>query len=96
MITLFEEPSTLDTHMDISKTIAELKKDPEFQKNVGMVLVHNGVVRGWSREGRKDVDAVDIVVDRDRLDAICRRITSYNVCYTKLLRRTRALTTCSP
>lgn len=58
--------------MDISKTIAELKKDPEFQKNVGMVLVHNGVVRGWSRDGHKDVDAVDIEVDRVRLAAICR------------------------
>ena len=55
--------------MDISKTIAELKKDPEFQKNVGMVLVHNGVVRGWSRAGHETVEAVDIHVDRDTIEA---------------------------
>ncbi|MBA3002992.1 MAG: molybdenum cofactor biosynthesis protein, partial [Desulfurivibrio sp.] len=36
--------------MDISKTIAEMKKNPAFAENVGMVLVHNGVVRGWSRK----------------------------------------------
>ncbi|EPR34768.1 molybdopterin biosynthesis MoaE protein [Alkalidesulfovibrio alkalitolerans DSM 16529] len=60
--------------MDISKTIAELKKDPEFQKNVGMVLVHNGVVRGWSRAGHETVEAVDIHVDRDTVEAIRRDI----------------------
>ncbi len=32
--------------MDISKTIATMKQDPEFAENVGMVLIHNGTVRG--------------------------------------------------
>ena len=36
--------------MDISQAIAELKKTPGFSENVGMILVHNGVVRGWSRK----------------------------------------------
>ena len=59
--------------MDISKTIAELKKDPGFGQNVGMVLVHNGVVRGWSRrEGQPEVTAVDITVDRDVLERLRR------------------------
>ncbi len=59
--------------MDISKTIAELKKDPAFAQNVGMILVHNGVVRGWSRkEGQPEVTAVDISVDRAKLEALRR------------------------
>ena len=32
--------------MDISQTIAEMKQDPNFADNVGMVLIHNGIVRG--------------------------------------------------
>ncbi|MGB9712624.1 MAG: molybdenum cofactor biosynthesis protein MoaE [Dissulfurimicrobium sp.] len=37
----------------------------------GMVLIHNGVVRDHSRDGRP-VCAVDIEVDRKRLDEIIR------------------------
>lgn len=58
--------------MDISRTIAELKKDPQFAANVGMILVHNGVVRGWSRKDRQDVSCVEIAVDLERLQALCR------------------------
>ena len=32
--------------MDISRVIEAMKKEPGFSKNVGMVLVHNGVVFG--------------------------------------------------
>ena len=56
--------------MDISKKIAELKTDPGFAENVGMVLTHNGVVRGWSRQDKADVAAIDITIDRPRLEAI--------------------------
>lgn len=56
--------------MDISKTIAELKKDPAFAENVGMVLVHNGVVRAWSRKDRRGVSSIDIRVDRERLEQL--------------------------
>ena len=31
--------------MDTTKVLADLKKRPGFAENVGMVLVHNGVVR---------------------------------------------------
>ncbi|MGQ9746083.1 MAG: molybdenum cofactor biosynthesis protein MoaE [Dissulfurimicrobium sp.] len=37
----------------------------------GMILIHNGVVRGHSRDGRP-ISAVDIEVDRMRLDEIIK------------------------
>ncbi len=58
--------------MDISQTLAELKKDPEFSKNVGMVLIHNGVVRGWSRGDRSEVTAVEVKADHAKVAALCR------------------------
>lgn len=56
--------------MDISKKIAELKTEPGFRENVGMVLVHNGVVRAWSRKDRSKVGRVRIEVDYDKVEAI--------------------------
>lgn len=56
--------------MDISKKIAELKKDPDFAKNVGMILVHNGIIRGWSRGSHEDVTAVEITVDHEKIEKI--------------------------
>lgn len=56
--------------MDISKTITELKKDPAFAENVGMILVHNGVVRGWSRKDRREVSSIAISVDRARMEQL--------------------------
>ncbi len=38
--------------MDLSQVLSELKKRDEFEK-VGMILSHNGVVRGFSRNGKK-------------------------------------------
>ncbi len=46
--------------MDISKAIAQMKKNPGFAENVGMVLVHNGVVRAWSREDKSEVVALEV------------------------------------
>ncbi|OGR40216.1 MAG: molybdenum cofactor biosynthesis protein [Desulfovibrionales bacterium GWA2_65_9] len=57
--------------MDISQAIAELKKTPGFSENVGMILVHNGVVRGWSRKDHKDVSAVEITPDHAKIQALC-------------------------
>jgi molybdopterin synthase catalytic subunit len=56
--------------MDISQTIAEMKKDPGFAEQVGMVLVHNGVVRAWSRKDRSIVTAVDVSADREKINAL--------------------------
>lgn len=58
--------------MDISKTIAELKSHPDFAANVGMVLVHNGVVRATSRADGAEVTAVDVTPDQARIDELCR------------------------
>jgi len=56
--------------MDISKAIAELKKEPGFTDNVGMILVHNGVVRGWSRADRAGVSEIAINADLDKIEQI--------------------------
>ncbi len=57
--------------MDISATIAKLKAEPGFAENVGMVLVHNGIVRAWSRKGHETVSAVEVTPDRERIAALC-------------------------
>lgn len=57
--------------MDFSKTIAELKKDPEFAKNVGMVLCHNGIVRGTSRADGAEVTGIEVSTDQEKIDALC-------------------------
>ncbi len=54
--------------MNLSRMMETIKKHPEFH-NVGMVLCHNGVVRGASRDGRP-VSGLRIRVDHDKLDRI--------------------------
>ncbi|MEN8139879.1 MAG: molybdenum cofactor biosynthesis protein MoaE [Thermodesulfobacteriota bacterium] len=56
--------------MDISKEIARLKALPEFTENVGMVLVHNGVVRGWSRQSHDAVEYLEVVPDHARIEEL--------------------------
>ncbi len=56
--------------MDISKTINSLKKEPGFTENVGMLLIHNGVVRAWSRKDRSPVARVEVVPDHDKIEEI--------------------------
>lgn len=56
--------------MDISKTIATMKQDPEFANNVGMVLVHNGTVRSWSRDDKAPVNHVEVSVDSLKVEQI--------------------------
>ena len=58
--------------MDINKTLAELKKEPGFADQVGMVLIHNGVVRGFSRNDHKAVASITVEPDMDKIHAICR------------------------
>ncbi len=45
-----------------------MKKDPVFSKNVGMVLVHNGIVRGWFRDDRKPVASLEVQADIEALN----------------------------
>ncbi|WP_457572590.1 molybdenum cofactor biosynthesis protein MoaE [Desulfovulcanus sp.] len=56
--------------MDISKKIAEMKKDPLFAQNVGMILIHNGVVRAWSRKDRGRVQAIEVMPDFKQIEQI--------------------------
>jgi molybdopterin synthase catalytic subunit len=58
--------------MDINKTIQELKKRPEFTDNVGMILIHNGVVRNWSRKDRATVAALEVTPDLEKIEALRR------------------------
>jgi len=56
--------------MDITKVIAEMKKEPGFSENVGMVLVHNGVVRGWARKDHKPVKHIDVAADEQKIEML--------------------------
>ncbi len=56
--------------MDISKEIAKLKENPEFAKNVGMVLVHNGTVRSWSRDSKENVECLEVKPDYAKIATI--------------------------
>ncbi len=67
--------------MDISKRIAELKKDEKFAENVGMILIHNGVVRGTKREDGSPVAKLEVKADRDKIESIRRDIESMEGIY---------------
>jgi len=54
--------------MNLYQMIANIKKHPEYER-VGMILCHNGVVRGTSRNGRK-VTGLMVSVDHDKLNQI--------------------------
>jgi molybdopterin synthase catalytic subunit len=54
--------------MDIAAMIAEIRRNPEFNK-AGMLLAHNGVVRETSRDGRR-VKGLRVGVDHRRLEQI--------------------------
>lgn len=56
--------------MDISKKIAKMKENPAFAENVGMVLVHNGVVRAWSRKDKENVSFLEVTPDLDKIETI--------------------------
>lgn len=56
--------------MDISKTIAELKQRPDFTDNVGMILIHNGVVRNWSRQDHSNVSGLQTEVDHQLVEQL--------------------------
>lgn len=63
--------------MDINKAIADLKALPGFSDNVGMILVHNGIVRGWSRKDRAEVTAIEVTPDLDKIEEIRQDIEAY-------------------
>ncbi len=54
--------------MSLATLIERVKKHPDYAK-AGMILCHNGVVRGTSRDG-SPVSQVEVTADRGRLAAI--------------------------
>jgi len=60
--------------MDISKKIAELKTDPDFARNVGMILIHNGVVRGTKRGDGAPVEKLEVKADHAKIAQITEEI----------------------
>ena len=54
--------------MNADALLSKIKANPSYDQ-VGMILCHNGVVRGTSRDGRK-VTGLRVAVDRDRLAAV--------------------------
>lgn len=60
--------------MDITKALADLKTLPGFAEHVGMVMVHNGVVRAWSRQTREKVTQINIIPNYERMEQICREL----------------------
>ncbi len=56
--------------MNMQEQINTWKKDPEFVKRVGMILCHNGIVRGTTREGGKPVTRVRVTPDQEKIAAL--------------------------
>ena len=54
--------------MSMDALVSQIKRHPQYHK-VGMILCHNGVVRGTSRDGRK-VRGLQVSVDNDKLAEI--------------------------
>lgn len=57
--------------MNLQQMINQIRQRPDFGK-VGMILAHNGVVRGASRDGRK-VSGLRVSVDHEQLRRILDR-----------------------
>jgi len=64
--------NTREEKMDSQAVINDLKKDPAFAQNVGMILVHNGVVRQWSRKDKSEVTRLEVKVDGEKINAIVK------------------------
>lgn len=55
-----------------NEMIETIKNNPNFEK-VGMILCHNGIVRGYSKDGRK-VKALKVELDNVKLTDLISRI----------------------
>ena len=60
--------------MGLDKIVAEIKSRPGFTENAGMILLHNGVVRAWSRDGHKKVVGVETSADEIKIGQICEEL----------------------
>jgi hypothetical protein len=53
-------------------TWPSLSADPGFSEQVGMVLVHNGVVRVWPRRDERKAAALEVEPDQEAIESIRR------------------------
>ncbi len=53
--------------MDISKILTDLKQDPLFKEKVGMILVHNGVVRNWSKQTKGQIRKLKVTPNYEKI-----------------------------
>lgn len=60
--------------MGLDEMAAEIKSRPGFEKEAGMILLHNGVVRAWSRDGRRKVKEIDVEADELKIGQICQEL----------------------
>jgi len=56
--------------MDITAKIKELKNKPGFTDNCGMILIHNGVVRNWSRKDKSSVALLEVTPDFNKIETL--------------------------
>ena len=69
--------------MNINRTIAELKSRPDYADHVGMLLIHNGTVRSWSRKDHTTVHRIKVTPDHDKIEELrqsyCNREGIYEI-----------------
>ena len=71
--------------MDITKQIKEMKQSPAFAENVGMVLIHNGTVRSWSRNDKQKVTALEVKPDLEKIENLRQKYSVYPGIYKILV-----------
>ncbi len=67
--------------MDITQKIAELKKRADFSEHVGMILIHNGVVRNWSRNSRAEVTRLEVQPDYQKIEQLRQEFLGHTGIY---------------
>lgn len=55
-----------DTHNSLHDLVETVKKHPNISK-AGMLLIHNGIVRGYDKTGTQQVKTVLVEVDREAI-----------------------------
>lgn len=62
--------------MSLEQMVAEIKARPGYEENAGMIMLHNGTVRAWSRDNHRKVLAVEVKADEIKIGAICQELGS--------------------
>ena len=60
--------------MALDEMVQEIKRRPGFTENVGMIMLHNGVVRAWSRDGKRKVTGMNVIPDELKIGEICQEL----------------------